>query len=298
MKKTLRIIGWSLTTIVGVIALGLLLVRFVFRERIAAALYDGLRQERIELLRSSGAYASDTTVYRFTYEQNPDRAREIRDYFRLDTLLHPEATTWDRTRALAKFVARNIPHANQRVQPETRNATALWEYHLTVEEAFNCRLHAILLHELLLASGITNRFVTCFPFDAEDRDCHVVNLVWLPERQKWAMIDSDMRAWIAAPDGTPLSLAEIRARYLADEPMEVRPLLDSPANYDYYRAYWAKNCYWFACWERTGYDKEVNFEGRTVVLLPTGFEGFDLSEETVRTTDDRRFWAAPEATIR
>lgn len=297
MKRAFRIFGWTLLTLVGLLVIGYLAARFVFRERIIAALNDELHQERVALLRSSGAYASDTTGYRFTYEQNPDRAREIREYFRLDTLIAPESTAWERTLALAQFVARNIPHANQTEQPKTRNATALWEYHLTVEPAFNCRLHSILLHELLLAAGITNRFVTCLPADPEDNDCHVVNIVWLPERQKWAMIDSDMQAWVASPDGTPLSLAEMRERYLADEPMEVRPLLGEEKDFDYYRAYWAKNLYWFECWEQTGYDKEVDFEGRTIVLLPTGFEGFRLNDQAVCTSDDARFWAAPETPI-
>ncbi len=292
MKKAFKIIGWTLLTLVGLLVIGYLAARFVFRERIGIAL---ARQERVEQLRSAGAYASDTTDYRFTYEQSLDRAREIREYFRLDTLLVPESTTWERTLALAKFVAVNIPHANQTEQPKTRNATALWEYHLTVEPAFNCRLHSILLHELLLAADITNRFVTCLPADAADADCHVVNLVWLPERKKWAMIDSDIQAWVASPDGTPLSLAEMRERIIADEPMEMRPLLDPPLVTDAeYLTYWAKNLYWFECWEQTGYDKEVHFEGRTIVLLPTGFEGFRLKDQAVCTCDDCRFWAAPE----
>ncbi len=299
MKNAFKILGWTLLTLVGLLVIGYLAARFVFREQITAALYDDLRQERVELLRSAGAYASDTTGYRFTYEQNPDRAREIREYFRLDTLLTPESTTWERTLTLAQFVAAHIPHANQTEQPKTRNATALWEYHLTVEPAFNCRLHSIMLHELLLAAGITNRFVTCLPADPEDNDCHVVNLVWLPERQKWAMIDSDIQAWAASPDGTPLSLAEMRERFMADEPMEVRPLLDPPfVTEAEYLTYLAKNLYWFECWEQTGYDKEVHFKGRTIVLLPTGFEGFRLNDQALRTCDAARFWAAPETPIK
>lgn len=93
------------------------------------------------------------------------------------------------------FVAKNIPHANQKIYPEKCNAIGLWEYTRTVEPAFNCRLHSILLHELLLSEGIVNRFVTCLPADSLDSDCHVVNQIWLPEIQKWAMLDSDMRAW-------------------------------------------------------------------------------------------------------
>lgn len=122
---------------------------------------------------------------------------------------------------------------------------ALWKYTRSIEPAFNCRLHSILLHELLLSEGIVNRFVTCHPADSEDSDCHVVNLVWLPELQKWAMLDSDMNAWAEDEKGTPLSLAEMRERYIDGREIVYRPLLNSDNDFVYYRAYWAKNLYRF-----------------------------------------------------
>lgn len=258
MKKLFKIAGIALLSLIGLLLTIFLLARFVFREQAIDYLTGLEKQQRVELLRAAGPYAADTVQYRFTYKQDTARAREIREYFRLDTLVNPAATTWDNARALAQFVARNIPHANQKVQPETRNAIGLWEYTRTVEPAFNCRLHSILLHELLLSQGIVNRFVTCLPADSLDRDCHVVNLVWLPEHEKWAMIDSDMQSYVASPEGEALSLEEMRQRTVAGEPMAVHRLLGTrdPENY---LSYWAKNLYWFICWEQTGYDKEVGY---------------------------------------
>lgn len=304
MKKALKIAGWTLLSIIGLLIVATLLLRFCFREQMLDYLSDlqkkewaQLQTQRTGLLRAAGSYATEPAAdYRFAYRQDSVRAHQIRSYFRLDTLVSPEASTWDNTLSLARFIARNIPHANQKVYPEICNAPSLWEYSRTIEPAFNCRLHSIMLHELLLASDITNRFVTCLPADSLDSDCHVVNIVWLPERDKWAMIDSDMRAWITAPDGTPLSLEEMRACCIADKPMEVHPLLSGGGpDTDYYRSYWAKNLYWFISWEETGYDKEVEYEGRIIVLRPTGFEGFGLDESAVLTADADRFWAAPHA---
>lgn len=294
MKKFVKIAGIVLLSLAGLLLILFLLARFMFRDQILSYAGGLQKQQRVELLRAAAPFAADTVDYRFSYTQDSVRAREIRDYFRLDTLVNPAATTWDKAVALAQFVARNIPHANQKVYPEVCNATALWEYTRTVEPAFNCRLHSILLHELLLAEGITNRFVTCLPADSLDSDCHVVNNIWLPERQKWAMIDSDMQAWIADPDGTPLSLEEMRQRYLDGGPMETHPLLGGEEDFAYYSSYWAKNLYWFVCWEDTGYDKEVEYEGRVVALLPPGFDGSGLDESVVRTCDADRFWAAPQ----
>ena len=145
MKKLFKIAGIALLSLIGLLLTIFLLARFVFREQAIDYLTGLEKQQRVELLRAAGPYAADTVQYRFTYIQDTVRAREIREYFRLDTLVNPAATTWDNARALAQFVARNIPHANQKVQPETRNAIGLWEYTRTVEPAFNCRLHSILL---------------------------------------------------------------------------------------------------------------------------------------------------------
>ena len=288
MKKILKIIGYILAGLILIFIIAALLIRFVFKEQMIAYTSKLEETERIELLRNATPYASDTAHYHFIYQQDTLQAQKIRAYFRLDTLLtDSSASTWDKALTLAKFVASNIPHANQTKYPEKRNAIDLWKYTREVEPAFNCRLHSILLHELMLSEGITNRFVTCLPADTLDSDCHVVNLVWLPEQNKWAMIDSDMQAWISNSEGTPLSLAEMRERYISGSPMQIHPLFDSlkeDFNYDYYRSYWAKNLYWFICWEETGYGKEDSMKGRQITLAPAGFtRSFGYTHNGCRT---------------
>lgn len=293
MKRFAKIASIVLLSLVVLIIASLLIVRFVFHQEATTYLNGLQQQQRSELLRSAGAYAAEQTKFRFTYICDTLRDRETYDYFRLDTLLRRDATTWENTLTLAKFVAANIPHSNQTIQPEKRNATALWEYNLNVEPAFNCRLHSIMLHEMLLAGGIINRFVTCLPVDPDDSDCHVVNIVWLPELQKWAMIDSDMQAYLTDDAGTPLSLQEMRRSYIDGTPFEIHRLFDNHKT-DSYAAYWAKNLYWFSCWEAAGYDLEPNSEGkRSICLIPAGFEPFNLRESAYQTSDEARFWAPP-----
>lgn len=312
LLKILKVTGIALLVLTAVATVLVLLARFVFRERLVSLLSDMLYSERMEELRSSRPYHPDTVAYTFIYKQDTAYARRTREYFRLDTLFSETDDTWQRTLAVARFVARNIPHANQTVQPSRRNATALWEYTRTVEPAFNCRLHSIMLHEMLLSLDITNRFVTCLPSDEEDPDCHVVNIVWLPERQKWAMVDSDMKAWATAPDASgtgadvPLSLQEMRARYVAGRPVEFHDLLGEKRDFMDYTSYWAKNLYWFECWATTGYDRETRNEsgeriftcppdaGHSVALVPPAFTHRSIQPgQDVATTDEARFWAAP-----
>ena len=110
------------------------------------------------------------------------------------------------------------------------------------------------------------------------------------------MLDSDMNAWAEDEKGTPLSLAEMRERYIDGREIVYRPLLNSDNDFVYYRAYRAKNLNWF---DTTGYGREDNNpayrnNNRHIVLVPSGFKGFELLDHSVLTTDASRFWAAPQ----
>lgn len=257
--------------------------------------------ERVDSLRSSGPYMKDTTDYRIAIHTDSIRAEEIRKYFLLDTLYAADADTWTKTMAIGKFVARNIPHDNQREWPQAVDAIGLWEYTKNVAPAFNCRLHSILTFELLLAAGIEARYVTCMPQDQNDNDCHVVNEVWVPEWSKWAMIDTDMDGhYVTDLKGIPLSLQEMREYYISDEKMMMCPLFGKgTSKKDWYYAYMAKNTYWFSCWgDLSYYQEDYDVEGvnrdNLVVLIPSRYMPVGIGDGNILTTDAERFWAAPD----
>ena len=259
----------------------------------------GLYEERVTALRSSGEYAADTNVFSMKIIQDTVRAKEIRDYFQLDTLFPENADTWEKAVAIGKFVASNIPHDNQKKWPEHVNAIGLWEYTKDVAPAFNCRLHSILTFELLLAADIKARYITCMPQDENDSDCHVVNEVWLPELNKWAMIDSDMGGhFVSDMDGTPLSLKEMREHYISGKKMMMHYAFDEGSSkVDDYYAYMAKNTYWFSCWGTLSYYQEdYKMEdvdrGSYIHLVPSGFEPFRIGGSNIVTTNADLFWEA------
>ena len=252
--------------------------------------------ERVKLLREAGRYKTDTADIVINHVPDIKRAEEIMDYFCLDTLYGACASTWEKTLAIGKFVASNIPHDNQKEYPEYVNAIGLWEYTKTVAPAFNCRLHSILTYELLTAAGIKARYITCLPYDRNDNDCHVVNEVWLPETGKWVMIDTDMKSYVADRKGNLLSLAEIREHFINDRKVVVYHEFDNPSSrISYYHAYMAKNTYWFCCWGDLGFYQEdyktfpeSKLRSRYYALVPEGFETFSGKEIT--TSDPEQFW--------
>ena len=258
----------------------------------------GRLNQRLELLRTSGEYTADTNVFEMKIAQNEVRAQEIRDYFQLDTLYPENATTWEKAVAIGKFVSLNIPHANQKKWPNHVNAIGLWEYTKDVEPAFNCRLHSILTFELLLAADIKARYITCMPQDKDDPDCHVVDEVWLPELNKWAMVDTDMGGhYVTDRNGTPLSLKEMREKYISGEKMLMHPAFGKAQKDNDYYAYMAKNTYWFSCWGTLSYyqeDYKVQGIDRNsyVNLIPSGYTPFNIGGGNTVTTDAEKFWDA------
>jgi hypothetical protein len=250
----------------------------------------------VKLLREAGRYKADTADVEINYVPDIQRSEEIMDYFCLDTLYDAGASTWEKTLAIGRFVATNIPHDNQKEYPEYVNAIGLWEYTKTVAPAFNCRLHSILTYELLTAAGIKARYITCLPYDRNDNDCHVVNEVWLPETGKWVMIDTDMKRYVTDRKGNLLSLAEIREHFINDKKLVVYHGFDNPSSkISYYHAYMAKNTYWFCCWGDLGFYQEdyrtfpeSKLRSRYYALVPEGFETFSGKE--IITHDPEQFW--------
>lgn len=252
--------------------------------------------EMLKLLREAGRYKADTADVEINYVPDIQRSEEIMDYFCLDTLYDACASTWEKTLAIGKFVSTNIPHDNQKEYPEYVNAIGLWEYTKTVAPAFNCRLHSILTYELLTAAGIKARYITCLPYDRNDNDCHVVNEVWLPEKGKWVMIDTDMKRYVTDRKGNLLSIAEIREHFVNDKKVVVYHNFDNPSSrISYYHAYMAKNTYWFCCWGDLGFYQEdyktfpeSTLRSKYYALVPEGFETFSGKEIT--THDPEQFW--------
>ena len=308
MKKFLK---YLFRIVVGIFALIGLLATVTYCMLVAAdyniSIYENpimaAESENVELLKKS-SFKADTLQYQFAVVSDSARAREIMDYFRLDTLYSSDATTWEKAVAISRFVATNIPHDEPDSIPGRSNAIDLWKYTKEVNPGFLCRQHAILNYELMQAAGLIARYVDCMPQDKNDVDCHVVNEVWLPELGKWAFLDSDMGGhYCTDQNGTPLNLMEMREKYAAGEQMVMYPSFkDASTKHDYYYCYMAKNTYWFSCWETLHFYQEdnlktkiQNFEPqRDIVIVPELFKPFGVDSSDVVTTDAARFWMPPK----
>lgn len=263
--------------------------------------YEDNRQKLVDCQE----YTAETQVFEFRDFVDDERVAEIRSYFKenagldLEAVAAADTTTWEKAVELAVFVAKNIPHDNQKEPLEERNAITLWEYSRRVTSGFNCRWHSIILSELLLSAGIKNFFATCLPEDKDDGDCHVVNVVWLPEDEKWAMIDSDMFEYAVGEDGKPLSLQEMREYIRGGKTFTICGLPGFDNSWivmdygkEYMQAYWTKNLYWFAAHTTYAFDLEGKrtVPDEYICLVPPGFDCSYTYANNPVTTSDEAFW--------
>ena len=154
----------------------------------------------------------------------------------------------------------------------------------------------------MLSIGIKNRFITCLPQDKKDGDCHVVNLVWLPELNKYAMIDSDMVEYVIEDNGVPMSLAQMRDAVIAGKKLNIQVLpgfekywVANKSGIKYMQAYWTKNLYWFAAHTSLAFNLEGAIENHPqgdsyAALIPPDYDCSHSYKNGLETSNEKAFW--------
>lgn len=294
MKKPLKIIGISVAGLVALLVLSLFFVKLFFQDEAVAHLRGIQKEQYVDLLLKS-KFSADTLTLHPTYCMDDARLADVKSHFRLDTLFDGTESTYQKALKIQRFVSDTLPHGNPPVMPKRKNAIALFAFADSTDQHLNCRLHSILMRDMLLSVGIKARYITCLPYDQDDQDCHVVNEVFLPELGKWAIIDSDMDKVLTDMDGVPLSLWELREKLLSGD----KYLINGDINDgQYYDTYMTKNSYWYSRHEMSCMDDETDglLPGdRRIALIPEGYRvergGTKwLYENSIHTTNPDEFW--------
>lgn len=264
------------------------------------------KKRNLELLKEYSLYSYDEESYPIKTVIDSARKEEIIEFFANKDMpsewLDTSKSTWERSMAIALWVSKNVKHSNPDPYPEHRNCIDLYKWNEVNQKGFNCRMHSIMLHELLLVAGIENRFITCRSEDPNDPDCHVVNIVWLPELNKWAMIDSDMTEYVVDDNGIPLSLYEMRNCLVNDRLLNIKSFDGYKIDKEYLQAYWTKNLFYFYSHTINGFNLEDTADGsltegdKIIFLYPEQYLlekiGTTYSEKNreILTTYVNQFW--------
>jgi transglutaminase-like putative cysteine protease len=162
------------------------------------------------------ADGEDPAPRTFVWEE-PDhpRLRRLREI--VPPAARASGATLDRTRALATWLASSWEHTSSgraaQYTPWDAETILEWgrrrEGHDGRRPIAMCVHYAVTFASCCQAIGIAAR---CWAFSGalDGADGHFAAEVWLPEMEKWALVDPNMDA-VFVDDGVPLSTGEVRA---------------------------------------------------------------------------------------
>ncbi len=271
---------------------------------------------RFEILKKGETYNySDTNfIPKFNYE-SMDNANliKLRKDFNLDSIAG-NGSELLQIFNLMHWVHNLIKHDGNSENPKLKNAIDLIKVCKQENRGVNCRMLATILNECYLSIGIKSRFVTCMPRETEFADCHVINMVYSMDLNKWIWIDPTFDAYVMDEKGNLLSIQEVRARLISGQAL----VLNADANWNrenlrtkenYLEEYMVKNLYRFQTPILSEFDTETMKKSKEYVyveLLP--LDGIEQNprkkvetntEKSIKkvfyiTNNPNIFWGKPE----
>ena len=236
------------------------------------------QKSKLSILKTAAKYDNNDKSYipKFSYQSsdNPNLVR-IRKELKLDSIAGT-GSELSKILNLMHWLHYLIPHDGMNGNPEVMNALNMIAVCKKEGRGLNCRGLAMVLNECYLSLGIKSRYVTCLPKDTADPDCHVINMVYSNDLEKWIWIDPSFDAYVMNEKGELLGIEEVRERLINGKTL----ILSPDANWNrqqsqtkelYLENYMAKNLYILECPASSEYNMETNHEGKTynyIRLIP------------------------------
>ncbi|WP_160717588.1 transglutaminase-like domain-containing protein [Chitinophaga solisilvae] len=257
-------------------------------------------------------YSDKREIPAFTY-QSPDdpRLKKIRADLQLDSIAG-NGNDASKMINLMQWVHNIIRHDGNSNNPAVKNALAIIDVCRKEDRGVNCRMMATVLNECYLAIGFKSRFVTCMPRPLKFDDCHVINMVYSDDLDRWVWMDPTFSAYVMDEKGELLGPKEVRERLINGQPLIVNPDANwnrkvSYNKENYLNSYMAKNLYRIECTANSEADTETYTSGKQLTyieLLPmNAVKQLPQKEEKVtskgttiknyKTNNPDLFWAKP-----
>ncbi len=203
---------------------------------------------------------------------------KLRKKYKLDEVAG-NGTETEKIINLMKWAHNIVEHDGSSENPKPRNALDLISVCEKEKRGVNCRMLATILNEAYLSMGFFSRHITCLPFDKEDSDCHVINIVFSKSLDKWLYMDPSFEMFFMDANSNLLSIIEVREKMINNETLLLNDKLNhngNPIETEDYLRYMAKNLFRFSCplGSEFGYESK---EGKKywVELIPEGYEDDD-----------------------
>ncbi len=259
-------------------------------------------------------YTDNRFVPKFTYQSkdDPDLVK-IRKTLQLDSIAG-DGNELSQIFNLLDWTDNVIEHDGNSSNPALKNAVDLLKVCKADKRGLNCRMLATFLNDCYLAMGIKSRIVTCMPKETEFDDCHVINMVFSKELNKWIWMDPTFGAYLMDTNGNLLGIEEVRKRLINEETVLMNPDANWNRTYlqtkEHYLGYYMpKNLYRLESPLVSEYNAETKEPGKEIIyveLLP--LDGIEQSPQkntvtykesnvtfiNYKTNNPNVFWATPE----
>lgn len=255
---------------------------------------------RLDMLKKAGKYndADNRFIPQFTYQSADHPALvKIRTDLKLDSIAG-KGSELSQVFNLLHWVHNLIKHDGSSDNPSLKNAIDLINTCKANNRGVNCRMLAIILNECYLSLGIKSRYITCMPRETKFDDCHVINMVYIKDLDKWIWIDPTFDAYVMDEKGNLLGVQEVRERLIKGQPL----VLNADANWNretlqtrkgYLENYMAKNLYRLETPVASEYNAETWVKGGSITyveLLPLdGLEQTPQKKESTLTQSGVKF---------
>ena len=273
------------------------------------------KKTRLEILKGAGKYndSDNRFIPEFTYQSEDNQhLKRIREELKLDSIAG-KGSELSQIFNLLHWIHYLIRHDGNSDNPTQKNAIDLIQICKTENRGVNCRMMAMILNECYLSMGIKSRYITCMPKETQFDDCHVINMVFSKDLDKWIWIDPTFGVYVMDEKGNLLGIQEVRERLIKGNPL----IINADANWNreslqtkqhYLDYYMAKNLYRMECPLSSEYNSETWEKGKEIAyveLLP--LDALEQSpqkrEETrqktgvkfinYKTNNPNLFWAKP-----
>ena len=258
------------------------------------------------LLKHYSEYENKEEMLKFFFKKKNDKnLSELYITYKLERFAKAE----NEKQLFAKVLAWTYENLNYKqnkefVQEET--AINILQFSKQNKSGVNCRNHAIVLTEVLLALGYSARTICCMPIDLTSYDNHTMTAVYSKKANKWLALDAANCCWYCDDQFEILSFDEIRKNLIERKKIEInftsrfydRLNIKQKEKKQLLQYLW-KNMFRFYC------SAGILMNGMEVYyhLVPYSFLPSDIQYAhdiygrktmIITTTNEKQFWKAPE----
>jgi hypothetical protein len=240
------------------------------------------------LLKMFDDFVDNSSDIHLSYDLSDKNLKDLKFKYNLNDKIG-KVNNFEKAVNLLHWVSTDVYYDGNSSPGRKNNSMELldYSYRKGKDYGINCRCHAIILTECLLAIGIPARTIYIMPFSPYDQDNHVITHAFISEKNKWIMLDPSFDCYVKNKKGEILNIFEIRELLSNQEYIDFNDEIhcneekwenDAP----FHKEYLAKDLFWFMTSDVSRYNAE---DGENHVVI--GPKNYDIKKAQIENVEFR-----------